>query len=111
MNQLLEQVLAIVEKLNEQELHRVHQAIAERLNLFHKVNTLYAMKDFHLLDRVSFTHNGTLYKGTVTRLNQKTITVTLDSGTKWTVHPSFLKKVSQEKETQGIQKIKYHAKR
>jgi len=101
MTELLEQILAMIEKLNEQELRRVHQATAERLNLFHKVNALYAMKDFHILERVSFTHNGTAYNGIITRLNQRTITVTVDGGTKWTVHPSFLKKISQEKTPKG----------
>ena len=91
MSQLFDQVLQLIEKLNEHELHQVHAAVTERLSLFHKVNTLYAMKDFHLLDCVSFIHNDMVYVGTVARLNQKSITVMLDDGHKWTVHPSFLK--------------------
>lgn len=100
MSNLLEQILPLIEKLTERELHQLHQAVSERLNLFHKVQTLYAMKDFHLLDRVSFAHNGEDYVGTVTRLNQKSISVTLDNGHKWTVHPSFLTKISKEKRVQ-----------
>jgi len=36
------------------------------------------------------------YEGTVTRLNQKTITVTLDNGEHWNVSPDFLKKIDVE---------------
>lgn len=54
------------------------------------------MRNFYVLDRVSFTHNGKHYAGVVTRLNQKTITVTLDDGTRWGVSPGNLKKIDQE---------------
>ena len=54
------------------------------------------MRNFYILDRVSFTHNGKYYEGVVTRLNQKTITVILDDGNRWNISPGNLKKIDQE---------------
>jgi hypothetical protein len=48
---------------------------------------------------VSFVHNAKQYEGTVTRLNQKTISIVLDDGTRWNVAPSLLTKVADRKET------------
>ena len=57
------------------------------------------MSQFHVLDRVSFVHNGKPYEGTVTRLNQKTISIMLDDGTRWNVAPSLLTQIADRKET------------
>jgi hypothetical protein len=57
------------------------------------------MSQFHVLDRVSFVHNGKQYEGTVTRLNQKTISIMLDDATRWNVAPSLLTKLADRKET------------
>jgi hypothetical protein len=97
MSQTLDEIFQLVEKLNENELHTVYHFVGEKLDLFKKVRTLYAMKDFHLDDRVSFVHNGMLLEGTVTRLNQKSVSVRLNNGNQWTVHPTLLRKIIKEK--------------
>jgi hypothetical protein len=83
---LPKQLLNIMDTLDEDQLHALYQRVAERLQLAQRAHTLYAMSQFHVLDRVSFVHNEKHYEGTVTRLNQKTINVTLDDGTRWNVY-------------------------
>jgi hypothetical protein len=97
--QLPKQLLRMVETLDEDQLHMLYHVVAQRLQLAQKVHALAAMSQFHVLDRVSFVHNGKQYEGTVTRLNQKTISIVLDDGTRWNVAPSLLTKVPDRKET------------
>ncbi len=94
--QLPQQLNSLIKDLNEDQLHALYRIVVERLNLVHKVRALYAMRNFNILDRVSFTHNEKHYEGTVTRLNQKTITVILDDGNHWNVAPGVLTKLDQE---------------
>ena len=97
--QLPKQLLRMVETLDEDQLHMLYHVVAQRLQLAQKVHALAAMSQFHVLARVSFVHNGKPYAGTVTRLNQKTISITLDDGTRWNVAPSLLTQVADRKET------------
>lgn len=85
--QLPKQLINLIENLDEDQLHALHHLVVERLRLIHNARALDAMRSFHVMDRVSFSHNGKYYKGTVTRLNQKTITVTVDDGSRWNVSP------------------------
>jgi len=97
--QLPKQLLRMIEALDEDQLHALYHVVAQRLQLAQKVHALAAMSQFHVLDRVSFVHNGKVYEGTVTRLNQKTISITLEDGTRWNVSPSLLTKVVDRKDT------------
>jgi hypothetical protein len=91
--QLPKHLVRSVEQLNEDQLHVLHHLVADRLRLAQQARTLYAMSNYHVLDRVAFSHNGKRYEGTVTRLNQKTVTVVLDGGDRWNVAPALLTKV------------------
>jgi hypothetical protein len=97
--QVPKQLLRIVETLDDDQLHSLYYIVAQRLQLAQKDHALAAMRQFHVLDRVSFVHNGKQHEGTVTRLNQKTISIMLDDGTRWNVAPSLLTKVADRKET------------
>ena len=97
--QLPKQLLRMVDTLDEEQLHALYHVVAQRLQLAQKVHALAAMSQFQVLDRVTFVHNGKPYAGTVTRLNQKTISITLDDGTRWNVAPSLLTKVADRKDT------------
>jgi len=97
--QLPKQLLRMVDTLDEDQLHALYHLVAQRLQLAQKAHALAAMSQFHVLDRVSFVHHGKQYEGTVTRLNQKTISIMLDDGTRWNVAPSLLTKVADRKET------------
>jgi hypothetical protein len=96
---LPKQLLRLVDTLDEEQLHALYHVVAQRLQLAQKVHALAAMSQFHVLDQVSFVHNGQPYEGTVTRLNQKTVSITLDDGTRWNVAPSLLTKVADRRDT------------
>jgi hypothetical protein len=96
---LPKQLLRLVDSLDEEQLHALYHVVAQRLQLAQKAHALAAMSQFHVLDRVWFVHNGKQDEGTVTRLNQKTISIMLDDGTRWNVVPSLLTKVADRKET------------
>jgi hypothetical protein len=98
-HQLPKQLLRMVDTLDEEQLHALYHVVAQRLQLAQKAHALAAMSQFHVLDRVSFVHIGKQYEGTVTRLNQKTISIMLDDDTRWNVAPSLLTKVADRKET------------
>ena len=95
--QLPQHIKHWIDHLNEDELHFLYSVIGQRLNLLHKTKALFAMREFAMLDRVYFDHNGERIEGIVTRFNQRTITVTLDDGNDWKVSPDFLKKVEEKK--------------
>jgi metal-dependent HD superfamily phosphatase/phosphodiesterase len=97
--QVPKQLLRMVDTLDEDQLHALYHIVAQRLQLAQKAHALAAMSQFHVLDRVSFVHHGKQYEGTVTRMNQKTISIMLDDGTRWNVAPSLLTKVADRKET------------
>jgi hypothetical protein len=97
--QLPKQLLQMIEALDEEQLYALYHVVAQRLQLAQKVHALAAMSQFQILDRVSFSHHGKQYEGTVTRLNQKTISVTIDDGTRWNVAPALLTKVADRQET------------
>ena len=97
--QLPNQLLRIVETLDEDQLHALYHVVAQRLQLAQKAHALAAMSQFHVLARVSFVHHDKPYEGTVTRLNQKTISIVLDDGTRWNVAPSLLTKVADRQDT------------
>jgi hypothetical protein len=101
-NPLPKTFVQIVENLDEEQLHAAYNLLGERLNLLHRAKSLYAMRNFHIMDRVSFTNNGQYYEGNVTRLNQKTITVTLDNGQRWGVTPVSLTKIETLNPLQDI---------
>src|SRR3954447_2497348 len=96
---LPKQLLRLVDSLDEEQRRALYHVVAQRLELLQKAHALAAMSQFHGLARVSFVHNGKPYAGTVTRLNQKTISITLDDGTRWNVAPSLLTQVADRKET------------
>jgi hypothetical protein len=79
--QLPKQLLRMVDTLDEDQLHALYHLVAQRLQLAQKAHAVAAMSQFQVLDRVSFVHNGKQCEGTVTRLNQKTISIMLDDGT------------------------------
>lgn len=60
------------------------------------------MRDFHIMDRVASHHNGKHYEGFVSRLNQKTVTITLDNGERWGISPGNLTKIDTDNPLKGL---------
>ncbi len=83
----------MVQQLNGAQLHDLNHVVVERLNLLHRMQNLEALKEFHMLDRVSFDHLGQRKVGTINRINQKSVSVILDTGEHWTVSPHALRKI------------------
>jgi uncharacterized protein YchJ len=80
----------MVDQLSEEQLRNLNRVVVEKLKLFNKVHHLKSMSKLNVMDRVFFNHNDRKIVGTVTRLNQKTVTVMTDDGGHWNVAPSFL---------------------
>src|SRR3954454_25115075 len=96
---LPKQLLRLVDSLDEEQRRALYHVVAQRLELLQKTHGLAAMSQFHVLARVSFVHNGNPYAGTVTRLHQKTIRITLDDGTRSKGAPSLLTQRADSNET------------
>ncbi|HWS84692.1 MAG TPA: hypothetical protein VN207_10590 [Ktedonobacteraceae bacterium] len=94
--QLPKELINLIESLDEDQLHALNHLVVEQLRLVHHARTLNAMRSFHVMDRVWFTHNEKYYEGTITRLNQKTVSITLDDGNRWNVSPGVLTKIDTE---------------
>lgn len=88
----LHSIDAFLNRMNEEQLRELNRKVVEKLNLFQKVKRLQAISNFSVLDKVSFIHNGEEKHGTITRLNQKTVTIITDDDEHWNVNPSLLKK-------------------
>lgn len=89
-------LVEMVRKLNGGQLHALNQEVIARLKLWHQAKDLNVLKEFNILDRVSFDYHGEKKLGTISRIHQKTVTVILDEGERWKISPHFLKKIPGE---------------
>lgn len=87
------QIQQFVQSLSDEELHALYHQLGDRMHLARRARELYALKDFHVLDRVSFEHAGRRVEGTVIRINQRTISVMSTGGIRWKVSPQLLRKL------------------
>ena len=81
-----------LKELTEHQLYLLDEKVAERLKFFQQARNLQSMTRFSVLDKVMFEHYGEKIIGTVTRLNQRTVTIKTDKGG-WKVSPSLLTKI------------------
>ena len=77
-------------KLNEEELRELNRRVVARLNLLHKARQIKALAKFNLGDRAYFINEGRKVIGTVTRLNQRSVSFLADDGHSWTIAPGLL---------------------
>ena len=90
------QIDDILLKLNEDQLRILNRKVVERLKLICRAKGIMSVAKFNILDRVYFKHNGKRMIGTVSRLNQKSVSVSLDDGQYWKVDAEFLTKIIEE---------------
>lgn len=92
-----------IDELSYEELLTLNDRIIERLKFLDRVDTHDAMMQFHPGARVSF-HSPKRgpQTGTITKFNQKTVTVLTDDGRRWNVVPQMLSAI--EKPTEKTQK-------
>ena len=90
------QIQQFIQTLGDDELHELYHQLDDQLRIIHRAKELYAMKDFHILDQVSFHHDNHIIQGVIVRINQRTISVQSNDGVRWKVSPRLLKKVKPE---------------
>ncbi len=89
-----------IDKLSKEELVELNNKIVARLRFLSEMHAHSRMLEFKIGDRVSFQPEGhPVVVGMLTRYNKKTVTVITDSGERWNVAPSFLRKAEQPART------------
>ena len=85
-----------IDKLTKEELIELNNKIVARLRFLGQMHAHSRMLEFKIGDRVSFQPEGhPIVVGMLTRYNKKTVTVITDSGERWNVAPSLLRKTEQ----------------
>ncbi|MBX3373094.1 MAG: hypothetical protein KF817_04610 [Phycisphaeraceae bacterium] len=80
-----------IDHLTEPELRELHGRIVDRLRLFIEVRQRLAIDRLRVGQRVIFlSASEGLVRGTLTRLNRKSVTLLGDDGMQWRVSPSLL---------------------
>jgi hypothetical protein len=90
---IVDRVSAIeaIKRLNEEDLLFLNRLIVERLKLISQARATMLMTSFTKGDRLGFQlPDGRMLKGTVLRLNKKTVSVATDDGQQWNVAPGLL---------------------
>jgi hypothetical protein len=82
-----------VNKLSEGDLRFLSNLIYERLKILHQMKSSMQMTRFTVGDKVNFTGpSGEIKRGTVLRLNKKTVSVITEEKQQWNVAPGLLKR-------------------
>lgn len=82
-----------IDTLTEAELIDLKNRIVERLRLLSQMRAHGQMLQFKIGDRVSFQPSGLpIVVGMLTRYNRRTVTVITDSGQRWNVAPTLLRR-------------------
>ena len=82
-----------IDKLTEAELIDLNNRVVERLRFFNQMRAHGQMLHFKIGDRVSFQPEGQpIVIGMLTRYNRRTVTVITDSGQRWNVAPTLLRR-------------------
>ena len=84
-----------IDGLTEAELIDLNNRVVERLRFLHQMRAHARMLEFTIGDRVSFQpEGGPLVVGMLIRYNRKTVTVITDSGQRWNVAPTLLRRAA-----------------
>jgi hypothetical protein len=90
-----------IDKLTEEELIDLNSRIVERLRFLNQMRAHGQMLQFKIGDRVSFQPEGRpVVVGMLTRYNRRTVTVITDSGQRWNVAPTLLRRMSSSSGTE-----------
>ena len=82
-----------IDRLTEEELVDLNNRIVERLRFLQHMRAHGQMLQFKIGDRVSFQPEGRpVVVGMLTRYNRRTVTVMTDSGQRWNVSPTLLRR-------------------
>jgi hypothetical protein len=82
-----------IDRLTYEELLNLNRQIVARIKSLRAARDFRKMLDFNVGNTVEFwSQEGRLVRGTVSRLNQKTVSVVTPEGEKWRVPPDLLKR-------------------
>jgi hypothetical protein len=85
-----------IDGLTEAELVDLNHRIVERLRFLHQMRAHARMLEFSIGDRVSFQPQGQpAMTGILVRYNRKSVTVITDSGQRWNVAPTYLRRAGE----------------
>jgi hypothetical protein len=91
-----------IDRLTESELVDLNNRIVERLRFIHQMRAHAQMLEFKIGDRVSFQpEDRPVVIGMLTRYNRKTVTVITDSGQRWNVAPTLLRRADDSRGAEG----------
>jgi hypothetical protein len=102
-----------IDSLTEAELVDLNHRIVERLKFLHQMRAHARMLEFRIGDRVSFHPEGQpAMTGILIRYNRKSVTVITDSGQRWNVAPTFLRRAdeSSDADRSPAQVVRLHKK-
>jgi hypothetical protein len=90
-----------LDAFTEEELIALNHCIVNRLRLIRDLKAHESMINFRPGERVVFHPEGRdPVVGTLMKFNRKSVTVMADSGMRWTVAPSFLRRAPDESRTE-----------
>ncbi|OZB48541.1 MAG: hypothetical protein B7X60_03695 [Polynucleobacter sp. 39-45-136] len=84
-----------IDHLTESQLRALNRRIVDRIRLISSMRQQHQMMAFHVGQKVLFlTKEEDVVFGTIVKLNQKSVSVLCDYGTRWKVSPSLLRPMS-----------------
>ena len=95
-----------IDQLTESELVDLNRRIVERLRFLQHMRTHVSMLEFSIGERVCFQpDNRPVIYGIITKYNQKTVSVLTETGERWNVSPSLLRRADTKAKANGINNI------
>lgn len=87
----LPRVLSALEMLTEEELVQLNHVIVQRLRLMQQIRAHGKMINLRVGQRVKFkSPNAEVVRGTISRMNRKSVTVVTEGNGQWLVAPELL---------------------
>lgn len=87
----LPRILAVLDLLTEEELVQLNHMVVQRLRLIQQIRAHGQMMNLHIGQRVRFKGSrGELIHGTITRHNQKSVSLVTPDGEQWRVSPALI---------------------
>jgi len=92
-----------IDQLSESELIDLNRRIVERLRFLQHMRTHVSMLEFSIGERVCFQpEHRPVISGIITKYNQKTVSIVTETGERWNVSPSLLRRADTKNKANGI---------
>jgi len=92
-----------IDQLSESELIDLNRRIVERLRFLQHMRTHASMLEFSIGERVCFQPDDRpVISGIVTKYNQKTVSIVTETGERWNVSPSLLRRAETKNKANVI---------